>query len=185
MLRLLAELGFPIVVTTTYDQLFENALMAAGKQPRVSVYTPNLERTADYPDPTAESPIVFKLHGDILRPETIVITDDDYMQFTLRMSSKEPYDPIPLMLKYYLTTWPSLCVGYGMLDYNINLVLKTLRWKIDSASAPDMYLVDSHPDPLLLDVWHNQGGYMKFIAYDLWTFLPELHERVLGKEFRP
>ncbi len=190
MLRLLAELGFPLVITTNYDQLFENALIAAGKQPRVTVYTPNLEPTTEYRDPTAESPVVFKLHGDILRPETIVITEEDYIQFTLRMSSKDPYDPVPLTLKYYLTGWTSLFVGYDRNDYSTSVLLQTLRWKIDSASMPDMYFVDYQPDPLPLDlpldVWHNQRRrYRKSIAQDLWTFLPGLYERVLGKEFRP
>ena len=105
MLRALAELGFPLVITTNYDQLFESALSRVGKQPRVAVYTPKPEPTDDYRDPTAESPVVFKIHGDILHPETIVLTDEDYIQFVLRMSDKEPYDPVPLTLKYYLTGW--------------------------------------------------------------------------------
>jgi hypothetical protein len=185
MLRALAELDFPLVITTNYDQLFESALIAAGKQPRVAVYTPNLEATADYRDPTAESPVLFKIHGDILRPETIVITDEDYIQFVLRMSNKDPYDPVPLTLKYYLTGWTTLFVGYSLLDYNLRLLFKTLRWKIDSASVPDMYSVDYHPDPLIFDVWHNQRRYVKFIAQDVWAFVPGLYEHVLGKEFQP
>jgi len=185
MLRALAEMGFPLVITTNYDQLFEHALFAVGKQPRVEVYTPNLEPTTDYRDPTAESPVVFKIHGDILRPETIVITDEDYIQFVLRMSSKDPYDPVPLTLKYYLTGWTTLFVGYSLLDYNLRVLFKTLRWKIDSASVPDMYSVDYHPDPLIFDVWHNQRRYVKFIAQDVWAFVPQLYERVLGKEFQP
>jgi hypothetical protein len=184
ILRALAELGFPLVITTNYDQLFENALVAAGKQPRVAVYTPNLEPTTDYRDPTAESPVVFKIHGDIMRPETIVVTDEDYIQFVLRMSSKDPYDPVPLTLKYYLTGWTTLFVGYSLLDYNLRLLFKTLRWKIDSASIPDMYSVDYHPDPLIFDVWHNQRRYVKFIAQDVWAFVPKLYERVLGKELQ-
>ena len=185
MLRALAELGFPIVITTNYDQLFESALTAVGKQPRVEVYTPNLEPTTDYRDPTAESPVVFKIHGDILRPETLVVTDEDYIQFVLRMSSKDPYDPVPLTLKYYLTGWTTLFVEYSLLDYNLRLLFKTLRWKIDSASMPEMYSVDYHPDPLIFDVWHNQRRYVKFIAQDVWAFVPRLYERVLGKEFQP
>jgi hypothetical protein len=185
MLRALAELAFPLVITTNYDQLFESALIAIGKPPRVEVYTPNLEPTADYRDPTAESPVVFKIHGDIMRPETIVITDEDYIQFVLRMSNKDPYDPVPLTLKYYLTGWTTLFVGYSLLDYNLRLLFKTLRWKIDSASVPDMYSVDYHPDPLIFDVWHNQRRYVKFIAQDVWAFVPKLYERVLGKEFQP
>lgn len=185
MLRALAELGFPLVITTNYDQLFENALIATGKQPRVAVYTPNLEPTTDYRDPTADSPVVFKIHGDILRPETIVVTDEDYIQFVLRMSSKDPYDPVPLTLKYYLTGWTTLFVGYSLLDYNLRLLFKTLRWKIDNASVPDMYSVDYQPDPLIFDVWHNQRRYVKFIAQDVWAFVPRLYERVLGKEYQP
>ena len=185
MLRALAELSFPLVITTNYDRLFESALNAVGKQPRVAVYKPNAEPTEDYRDPTAESPVVYKIHGDILGVETIVITDEDYIQFVLRMSDKEPYDPVPLTLKYYLTGWTTLFVGYSLLDYNLRLLFKTLRWKIDRASVPDMYSVDYHPDPLTFDVWQNQRRYVKFIAQDVWAFVPKLYERVLGKEFQP
>jgi hypothetical protein len=185
MLRALAELEFPLIITTNYDQLLEQALAAAGKQPRVAVYTPELEPTTDYRDPTPESPVVFKIHGDIARPETIVITDEDYIQFVLRMSNKDPYDPVPLTLKFYLTGWTTLFVGYSLLDYNLRLLFKTLRWKIDSANLPDMYSVDYHPDPLIFDVWHNQRRYVKFIAQDVWSFVPRLYELVRGEELEP
>jgi hypothetical protein len=183
MLQALAELGFPLVITTNYDRLFESALIGAGKQPRVAVYKPSPEAMDDYRDPTAESPIVYKIHGDILCADTIVITDEDYIQFVLRMSDKDPYDPVPLTLKYYLTGWTTLFVGYSLLDYNLRLLFKTLRWKIDRASVPDMYSVDYQPDPLMFDVWQNQRRYVKFVAQDVWAFVPRLYERVLGKEF--
>jgi SIR2-like domain len=185
MLRALAELAFPVVITTNYDQLFENALAAAGKQPRVVVYTPELEAMTDYRDPTPQSPILFKIHGDISRPETIVVTDEDYIQFVLRMSNKEQYDPVPLTLKFYLTGSPTLFLGYSLLDYNLRLLFKTIRWKIDSANIPDMYSVDYHPDPLIFDVWDNQRRYVKFIAQDVWGFVPKLYQLVLGKELQP
>jgi SIR2-like domain len=181
LLYALAELDFPLVITTNYDQLFERALARIDKQPRVSVYTPELEVTPDYRDPSPESPVLFKIHGDISRPETIVITDEDYIQFALRMSNKEPYDPVPLTLKFYLTGWTTLFVGYSLLDYNLRLLFKTLRWKIDNASIPEMYSVDVRPDPLILDVWDNQRRYVKFIAQDVWTFIPRLYEIVRGQ----
>ena len=135
MLSALATLGFPLAITTHNDQLFESALVAAGKAPRVHVLTPQLETTTAYRDPTTDSPVIFKIHGDILRPETIVITDEAYIQFVLRMSNKDPYDPLPLTLKHHLTGWTTLFVGYSLLDYNLRLLFKTLRWKIDSASV--------------------------------------------------
>jgi hypothetical protein len=185
LLDALAQLDFPIVITTNYDRLFERALATAGKEPRVSVYTPELEPTPDLRNPTAQSPIVFKIHGDVSRPETVVLTDEDYIQFVLRMSSKDPYDPIPLTLKYFLTGWTTLFVGYSLLDYNLRLLFKTLRWKIDAANVPDMYSVDFAPDPLIFDVWHHQRRYVKFIAQDAWSFVPRLYEAALGRELAP
>ena len=72
------------------------------------------------------------------------------------MSDKEPYDPVPLSLKFPLTEWTTLFVGYSLLDYNLRLLFKTLRWKIDSANIADMYSVDFRPDPLIVDVWQSQ-----------------------------
>jgi len=121
------------------------------------------------------------MHGDIDRPETIVVTDEDYIQFVLRMSDKEPLDPVPLKLKADLTEWTTLFVGYSLLDYNLRVLFKALRWGIDPASMPEMFSVDYSPDPLIFDVWHNQRRYVKFIVQDVWAFVPLLYEAVLGK----
>jgi SIR2-like domain len=181
-LRALAELDFPLVITTNYDHLFEQALVLGGKQPRVSVYTPNLEPTVDYRDPSPQQPVIFKVHGDIDRPETLVVTDEDYIQFVLRMSNKDPYDPLPLTVKYHLTAWTTLFVGFSLLDYNLRLLFKSLRWKIDGANIPDMYSVDYSPDPLIVSVWHDRRRYIRFIAQDVWAFVPELYRAVTGRE---
>ncbi|MDP8907967.1 MAG: SIR2 family protein, partial [Chloroflexota bacterium] len=185
MLRALAQLGFPIVITTNYDGLFEKALRDAGKRPRVSVYRPEDEPTMDFDDESAKSPIIYKLHGDIAHRESLVVTDEDYIQFVLRMTDKEPYDPIPLSLKHFLKRWTTLFIGYSLLDYNLRLLFKTLRWRIDPAKIPDTYSVDFQPDPLILDVWQSQRRYVKFIAQNVWSFVPALYEVVRGQELAP
>jgi len=183
-LRALAELNFPLVVTTNFDRLFERALTEAGKEPFVSVYSPEAAETEDYPGPmpTPQQPFVCKIHGDIGKPESIVVTDDDYIHFVLRMSDKAPYDPVPMTFRFYFTKWTTLFVGYSLVDYNLRLLFKTLRWKIDRARIPDTYSVDLHPDPLIFDVWHNQRRYVNFIAEDIWTFVPDLYRAVKGEE---
>jgi hypothetical protein len=182
LLRALARLEFPLVITTNYDQLFERALREVGKQPRVAVYKPEAEPTTDFRNATAQAPVIYKLHGDIDHRESLVVTDEDYIQFVLRMSDKEPYDPIPLSLKFFLTGAPTLFVGYSLLDYNLRLLFKALRWKIDAANVPQMYSVDFQPDALIMDVWQSQRRYVKFIAEDVWSFVPRLYELVLGEE---
>jgi SIR2-like domain len=184
ILHALAELGFPLVATTNYDQLLQRALVEARKEPRVTVYSPDpTERTVDYLDtPMPEKPWVFKLHGDVDQPESIVITDEDYIQFVLRMTAQEAYFPVPMTFMYHLQRWTTLFVGYSLVDYNLRLLFKTLRWRTDKAHLPDTFSVDHYPDPLIFDVWHNQRRYLKFIIQDVWTFVPALYEMVLGKE---
>jgi len=185
MLRALARLDFPIVITTNFDGLFEQALRDAGKRPRVSVYNPEDDPTSDFDDESAKSPVVYKLHGDIAHRESLVVTDEDYIQFVLRMTDKAPYDPIPLSLKHFLNRWTTLFIGYSLMDYNLRLLFKTLRWRIDPARIPDAYSVDHRPDPLILDVWQSQRRYVKFIAQDVWSFVPALYELVRGEELTP
>jgi hypothetical protein len=182
MLNALAELDFPLAVTTNYEGLFEESLRIAGKMPRVAVYTPERIVTEDPAHPTPESPIVRKLSGDISRPETIVVTDEDFMEFSMRMTDKAPYEPVPIRLKARLMEWPTLFVGYSMRDYNMKLLITTLYWKIDRANRPEMYSVDVSPDPLILEIWDGKLRYLSVIAEDVWEFVPKLYERVLGKE---
>jgi SIR2-like domain len=189
VLSALAKLNFPLIVTTNYDQLLEKALREASKEPIVSIYRSNettWETTVDYPigeDPSAERPFVFKIHGDILdRPDSVVITDEDYIQFVLRMSDKGEFDPVPQTFRYFFTKWPTLFIGYSLMDYNLRLLFKTLRWRTDKSKIPQTYSVDLYPDPLIFDVWHNQRRYVKYIVQNLWHFVPELYKRVIGRE---
>jgi hypothetical protein len=182
-LRALAALPFPLVITTNYDQLFERALEFVGTPPRVTIYSPDpFTRTIDQSDISAKRPFLLKLHGDIDRPESIVVTDEDYIQFLLRMSDREPFHPVPETYLYHLKRWPTLFVGYSLMDYNLRLLFKILRWRIDPANMPDTYSVDKSPDPLILDVWWNQRRYVQFIAQDVWKFVPELYRRVMHKD---
>lgn len=184
VVRALAQLNFPLILTTNYDQLFEYALHDADKRPFVSVYNKNgNEVTVDYRGQlTAEQPFVFKIHGDIQSAESIVISDEDYIQFVLRMSDKDPYHPVPMTFRYHFMKWPTLFVGYSLMDYNLRLLFKTLRWRIDSSNFPNTYSVDRYPDPLILDVFQNRRRYVKFIAQDVWTFVPSLYRMITGEE---
>jgi hypothetical protein len=182
-LRALARLPFSLVITTNYDRLFERALQREEKDPRSIVYAKEPEEpTKDYLDPNQESPVILKIHGSIEEPESIVVTDEDYIQFVLRMTDKDPYHPVPETFRYNLKRWNTLFVGYSLLDYNLRLLFKIMRWQIDPANIPETYSVDKYPDPLILDVWENQNRYVRFIAQDLWRFVPELYRRVMGEE---
>jgi hypothetical protein len=182
LLDALAGLGFPVIVTTNFDTHFEDALYARGHRPFVSAYRNNLvstERTDDYPSlyPSPEEPFVLKIHGDIQRtPDSIVITEEDYIQFILRMSDKAPYDPVPEVARAYLAKCSTLFVGYSLRDYNLRLLFRTLRWRI--STAPPTYSVDFRPDPLVQEVLERRSGQVSYIVQDVWSFVPALIDAV-------
>jgi hypothetical protein len=189
-LRMLAQLPFRIFVTTNYDHLLESALAGSGseKTPEVFVYDPKgIEPTQDtnQDPPDTKRPLVFKMHGDLAKPESIVITDEDYITFVQRMSDKDQIHPVPKTIRYSMTKWPILFVGYSLRDYNLRLLFRTLRWQLDNSRFPPCFSVDFKPDPLIVQVWQYKRSYVTFIAQDLWAFVPQLFREVTGEEFRP
>lgn len=185
--RALAELDFPIIITTNYDNLFEDALVAAGK----SKYTRCIYSSADtvvtkdiqLGNISAETPFVLKIHGDVTDPSSLVITEDDYIQFVLRMGDKEQVNPIPSGVRFALKSWPTLFIGYSLTDYNLRLLFKTLRWKVDRADFPMSYAVDPFPDPFVRRVLaEGPARQLVFIAEDVWTFVPALYRKVRNAE---
>lgn len=196
VLHALADLDFPIVITTNYDNLYEQALdkravdqRSQGQTPTLydlSIYSPNDKsrvRTLDCsPTPDPQRPYILKVHGDVKKPESIVVTEEDYIQFVLRMSDKHPYHPVGKNVLTYLNKWTTLFIGYRLTDYNLRLLFKTLRWRMDAAQIPPSYAVDIDPDKPIRDVWENQRRYVTFIVEDLWDFVPRLYKAVKGKE---
>lgn len=187
-LKALARLPFPLVITTNYDHLFENSLRAPGidKRPNVSVYNKDaFAVTKDY-EHSIQRPFVYKIHGDIEEENSIVITDEDYIHFILRMSSKDPFNPIPDTFRFFFKKWSTLFIGYSLLDYNLRLLFKTLRWGVDqnALTFPTTYSVDPYPDHLIWTVWENEQHYVKFIRQGVWEFVPELYKRVTGDDMR-
>ncbi len=186
VLRALADMPFPIIITTNYDRLFERALGVAGKDFDHCIYSRDENQvTRDLPRgiPPENKPFLLKVHGDIEQRDSMVVTDEDYIHFILRMSDKDPVNPIPLGVRTFMRWWPTLFVGYSLADYNLRLLFKTLRWRVDRADFPTSYAVDPCPDPLLMRVF---GGGAEpqifFITQDVWKFVPSLYQRVSGKE---
>jgi len=186
-LEMLAGLPFRIFVTTNYDRLLESALYKLDKDPYVFVYSPHEgEPTPDlFEDPTEERPLLFKMHGDLDQRDSIVVTDEDYITFVQRMSDKDALHPVPQTVRFRMRMWPTLFVGYSLRDYNLRLLLRTLRWRVDPAYYPPTFSVDKEPDPLILKVWQDERKFVTFVAEDLWAFVPWLFKEIRGKEYPP
>lgn len=189
VLRALAELDFPVIVTTNYDTLFQKALGYAGKVPFLSTYQANegIPQPRPVPDmpptrrPTPQKPFFYKMHGDIETGDSLVLTEEDYIQFILRMRDQDPLQSIPNTVLEAIKGAPTLFVGYSLRDYNLRVLLKRLR-QIDPGNVPGAYSIDLSPDPIIWDVWWQQRRYVNFVSLNVWDFVPRLYREVKGKE---
>jgi hypothetical protein len=181
IVRALAALPFACIITSCFDHLFEDALEAVGKQPFVAIYDPRHSRAKDLPDPTPQRPGLYKLYGDIDRPESIVITDEDHIQHTLRMNDEESLRPMPHTIQYYLRKFPVLFLGWSFRDYRLRLIWRTLRFKQDLALLLPAYALELWPDPILIEIEERQRRNLVFIREDIWTFVSKLYETITKK----
>lgn len=189
-MHMLAALPFPIVITTNYDRLFDTALFRANtrdgrpKQPIKIVYDPELKSEPKVPpsDFGENKPILVKLHGDIDEFGSIVVTEEDYIRFIQKMSIRV-YHPLHEHLLARLASWPMLFIGYSLKDYNLRLLFKNLELVVEKHLKLS-YSVDPEPDDIIVSLMGvGMGRKVHFIEEDLWTFVPELFRRVIGKEY--
>lgn len=125
--HLIAALPVRYVLTTNYDSLMETAFRFAGKTPQVAVYDIN-ERQPEPANPVDEnSPLVYKLHGALDNPGSMLCTEDDIVQFLACILLGDP-PLLPSVTKLF-RNHTILFVGYGLKDWNIRAMIRALRGK--------------------------------------------------------
>lgn len=133
---LLADLRLPIYVTTNYDDLMCEAIENRGRVPQRAVcpwYTSDPREIAEAtslfrepvgynPDPA--HPIVYHLHGHESIPESLVLTEDDYIDFLVRVSAEPAL--LPPVITKALRSRMLLFIGYSLEDWTFRVIFRGL-----------------------------------------------------------
>jgi hypothetical protein len=112
----LARLPIDLVWTSNYDSLVEDAFTAAGRTVRVKNSSAKLLEASSRAGAT-----IFKLHGDLADPRTIVITRDDYRTYTRKFPGFRD------RLRSDLSERTFLFLGFSFTDPHLDLILNELR----------------------------------------------------------
>jgi hypothetical protein len=133
-LRILAKLPLHIYVTTSYYDFLERALQAEDKTPRTQVCFWAGEPRDVAPEhradpnfvPTKDKPLVYHLHGFEKYPESIVLSEDDYLDFLVRISQDTDANApiIPLYLREALTESSLILLGYRLQDWDFRVLFR-------------------------------------------------------------
>ena len=75
--------------------------------------------------PSPANPLVFHLHGHNQVPESLVLTEDDYLTFLVNMSSQQVVFPPPVQCALAVDTL--LFMGYSLSDWTFRVLIQTLR----------------------------------------------------------
>ncbi|MBV8275202.1 MAG: SIR2 family protein [Verrucomicrobia bacterium] len=135
--RVLAQLPLPVYVTTDYDNYMFEALKRARKDPKREFCRWRKDLQEDPPNifdtdylPTPANPVVFHLHGYAQDPNTLVLTEDDYLDFLA--VSRDTGDSmgknriIPAHIERAFTQRCLLFLGYRFGDLEFRVLLRSL-----------------------------------------------------------
>ncbi|HUM70249.1 MAG TPA: SIR2 family protein, partial [Chloroflexota bacterium] len=137
-LRVLARLPLKIYLTTSYYNSVERELEAAGKYPKSRLCfwngrPPNLSKEHE-PDPNytpdVNNPVVYHLFGMEQYPQSLVLSEDDYLDFLWTLARDLPGDSgeriIPPYLQAELNNSSLLLLGFRLGDWDLRVLFRGL-----------------------------------------------------------
>jgi hypothetical protein len=161
----LARLRLPVYLTTNYDKLLEDALEEA-RVPHVSEIcrwngTLLEEETSIFDsegaeDPLASRSLVFHLHGMVDKPESLVVTEDDYLDFLLNVAKDVAGKPeargskalLPYRIRKLIKNKPLVFIGYSLSDVNFLVILRGLVRTVEPSGRVQRVAVYLDPKDL-------------------------------------
>ena len=95
-------------------------------------------------DPVPSRPLVYYVFGKRKYEDTWVLTEDDFFDYVIRMSS---YDLMPLEVSQALTAGSLLFLGFPLSDWKFRILLRMILAKGGSANLGDFNHVGVQIDP--------------------------------------
>ena len=141
--NVLAELPLTTYMTTNYDDFMARALRARHRDPKVescrwNEFVRNGNSLFADPEykPTVANPLVFHLHGQWDDLGSIVLTEDDYLDFLVGLwsdngqfgkgSTAQQLGLVPPVIREALTSSSLLFIGYRLQDWDFRVLHRGL-----------------------------------------------------------
>ena len=130
--NIIASLPLPVYITTNYDDFMIQALQHCGKDPKQELCRWN-NMVKDQPSvfesqpefiPTQANPVVFHLHGHNNVVESIVLTEDDYLEFIVNISRDQSL--IPPRIQQAISGASLIFIGYSLDDWSFRVLFRGL-----------------------------------------------------------
>jgi SIR2-like domain/CHAT domain len=130
--RVLAELPFPIYLTTNPDRMLVEALREAKKSPEIDVCPWNewvdrsdfiFSREPNF-SPTVAHPLVYYLFGRLEDRDSLILTEDDYFDYLIGLTRNN--ELIPGVVRKSLVNSALLFLGFRLDDWDFRVLFRSL-----------------------------------------------------------
>lgn len=152
-LAILARLNVPLYITTSYYDFLERALEQAGLDPITHIcfwdgppppeaadYAPDADFQPDDPGREGFRPVVYHLLGHERFPSSMVLSEDDYLEYLkniARDSANSQRPILPTYLRDKLANSALVMMGLNMSDWDFRVLFRgVLPLTIDSYRHP-------------------------------------------------
>lgn len=185
----LASLPFSLVLTTCQDDLLTRALQAAGKDPIVQRYHLRGDKR-DNPEfllsSSPQAPLVYHLFGDAREPGSLVLSENDLLDFLVAIVAERPPLPNSLIRALKRVGQSFLFVGFGIRHWYLRVPLKVLVRALElhrtgSAIATEPLRGLSEIDREQTILFYQRGTRIELEDADTVAFLAELAERLTAE----
>ncbi len=148
----LANLPLPVYITTNYDDFMMQALKSRNKDPKQALCQwnklvkdlPSIFESASGFAPTPANPVVFHLHGYNPIAESIVLTEDDYIDFLVNISRDQSL--LPARIQQAINGSSLMFVGYRLADLDFRVLFRGLIASTESSLRRISITVQLEPD---------------------------------------
>lgn len=74
--------------------------------------------------PSISEPLVYHLHGYLEIPQSILLTEDDYLDFLVSLQKGD--EILPREITFALAANALIFVGYGLADWNFRVLIRSV-----------------------------------------------------------
>lgn len=147
----LADLPLPLYITTNYDDFMFRALEQRQKRPvrelcrwnkRVKYEKSVFDGRRDY-QPTPETPLVYHLHGHITTAASLVLTEDDYLDFLVNISEDDRL--LPSRVQKAMADTSLLFLGYSIADWDFRVLFRSIAKMVERSVSQAHVSVQLEP----------------------------------------
>lgn len=150
---------FKTIITTNYDKLFEEAYKSKCQLIINEKQISNIDKTKSQ---------IFKVHGDLSNPDSIILKKSDYNNFFKENSENSLFWTV---LKERISTKNVAFLGYSLEDSNIEVIFDKIS-DVLGDNKKEIFLIA--PNFSQSKQIHLNGKGIKYINSDADTFINEL-----------